>query len=314
MVAGQTAYGKPSTAAAIVAYNPNLALLTSVLRAIGPQVDAVLVVDNTEHPQQVRATAALCAAEGASYDWLGRNLGIGAAHNVAIQWASVRGDTWLVLLDQDSIAAPDMVQALGQVMLLRRAAGEHLAAVGPCYGYKHGRVDSFFIQFQLPLWKRFYAEKLPPGSVIRTDCLISSGTLFATDALQAVGPMRSDLFIDHVDTEWFLRAAAQGWHAYGVRDAVMTHALGEGTLKLWIGRWRNYPLHVPERYYYTFRNSLKLYREQHAGIPWMLFDFARLVAIFAISVTRSPNRLANLRNILLGIRDGIQRRGGKRQD
>ena len=124
--------------------------------------------------------------------------------------------------------------------------------------------------------------------------------------------MRADFFIDHVDTEWFLRASAQGYNTYGVRNAVMTHALGEGALKLWFGHWRNYPLHVPERYYYTFRNSLKLYRESHARASWMLFDLARLVAMFFISITRSPNRLANLRNILRGISDGLRMRGGVR--
>ena len=298
------------TSAAIVAYNPSLTLLRSVIDAVAPQVDAILIVDNSEDPPLMRETAALCACTGAAHEWMGVNVGIGEAHNVAIRWSIERGDRHLLLLDQDSTPAPDMVAALRDVLEDRRAAGQRVAAAGPCYGYEAGVVDSFFLQFRVPLPRRYYADTLPSGTVIDTDCLISSGTLFATDALTEVGEMRGDFFIDHVDTEWFLRATAKGLHAYGVRDAVMTHALGEGTLKLWFGHWRNYPLHVPERYYYTFRNSLKLYREPHASTAWMLFDLNRLFLMFIISVTRSPNRLANLRNIVCGIRDGWLRRGG----
>ena len=300
------------TSAAIVTYNPELTLLKTVIAAVVPQVDAVLVIDNSEDPALMRATEALCGSTGVVHEWMGVNLGIGEAHNVAIRWSIERGDRFLVLLDQDSTPAHDMVAALRTVLTRRQDAGERVAAAGPCYGYEPGVVDSFFLQFRFPLHRRFYADTLPAGTVIRTDCLISSGTLFSTSALAEVGEMRGDFFIDHVDTEWFLRASADGFHAYGVRDAVMTHALGDGTLKLWFGHWRNYPLHVPERCYYTFRNSLKLYREPHANAAWMLFDLYRLFAMFVISVTRAPNRVANLRNILRGLRDGLRLRGDPR--
>ena len=118
--------------------------------------------------------------------------------------------------------------------------------------------------------------------------------------------MDEQLFIDHIDTEWFLRAHAKGYTAYGVCDAWMAHGLGERTRKVrGLFRERNVPQHKPFRYYYIFRNSVLLYRRRYVSKKWVWNDMQRLIQIFVFYGLLYPPRLANLRMMLKGIRHGL---------
>ena len=298
-------------AAVVVTFHPDPLTLGAVIDSIRAQVAAVLVVDNTEDEAGQNSVRSLCTARAVAYHAIGANKGVGHGHNVGIAWCAAQNFDYVVLLDQDSVPAANMVATLGNALAGLRRAGERVAAVGAAYGHTLSDINSFFLQFDFPVCRRYYAAQLPPGAIVASDCLISSGSLFPMDAIRDVGTMRADYFIDHVDTEWFLRARLEGYRAFGVRDAIMTHALGEGTLRFWLGHWRNYPIHVPERYYYTFRNSLRLYRERHAMRSWILFDLKRLLLMALVSITLSPQRAANLRFIVRGIRDGLRQKSGK---
>ena len=97
--------------AVVVTYQPALEVLEKLLDAIIPQVDSVVVVDNGSdtvfeawnNNRQKYAVEVLL---------LGENSGIAAAQNVGIQWARNRGAAFVLLMDQDSIPAPDMVEKL----------------------------------------------------------------------------------------------------------------------------------------------------------------------------------------------------------
>jgi len=52
--------------------------------------------------------------------------------------------------------------------------------------------------------------------VLETDMLIASGCLIPADVLRDVGLMDDALFIDHVDTDWCMRARARGYRLLGV--------------------------------------------------------------------------------------------------
>ena len=140
--------------------------------------------------------------------------------------------------------------------------------------------------------------------------LISSGCLIPLPAIDAIGEMDEDFFIDHIDTDWFLRAKSLGWQSYGVCDALMEHALGEQTFRIWWGRWRYLPLHQPFRYYYIYRNSLLLYRRKYPDRFWKQADIIRLVMMFLIFSFCGNQKLDNLRMTLRGIKDGISGKTG----
>jgi rhamnosyltransferase len=116
---------------------------------------------------------------------------------------------------------------------------------------------------------------------LRVDFLIASGTLLSMEAVTAIGPMREDLFIDHVDTEWCARALGAGWALYGVPRAQLRHALGDSQRRVWLGRWREVAVHSPLRNYYEVRNTIALLRSPHVPASWRCVHVVRLVQLLA---------------------------------
>jgi rhamnosyltransferase len=296
--------------AIVVSYHPERDVLRGVLAAARPQVERLVVVDNGSSPETVQWLVDLARIQNFHVLPLGRNLGIASAHNAGIAWAREKRSTHVLLLDQDSTPEQRMVEELLRADRELRCGGEKVSAVGPQYRDMSAGHASFFVRFGLFRFVRVYCE---PGSCaqrIPADFLISSGSLISMDTLTAIGGMDEALFIDHVDTEWFLRARHRGYRAYGVCDAVMTHSLGSGTARMWLGRWRHVARHSPLRHYYNFRNSLLLYRRPYAPGLWVVGDVARLAGLLLFHGLYTPPRRQQLRMMLKGIADGVRGRVG----
>ena len=98
--------------AVVVTYRPDVAATTVLLRALAPQVDRVVLVDNGSPPEAVDALRAEVGAAGGELLALGENRGIAAAQNAGLERALALGATAVLLSDQDSVPAPDMVARL----------------------------------------------------------------------------------------------------------------------------------------------------------------------------------------------------------
>src|SRR5262245_40113637 len=117
--------------AIVVTYRPD-AQAGACVRALEPQLAGVLIVDNGSAPEHLAALQALCG-DKVRLLALGRNLGVGAAHNAGIAAAREAGATHALLMDQDSVAAPDMVARLLEAESALLAKGETVGALGPAY-------------------------------------------------------------------------------------------------------------------------------------------------------------------------------------
>jgi rhamnosyltransferase len=201
-----------------------------------------------------------------------------------------------------------MVAELMRVESEALAAGHAVAAVGPRYVDTDSGRRSYFVRCGPISFRR--VECVEPSGWVVADFLISSGSLIRLEAIDAVGLMDEGLFIDMVDTDWFLRANRSGHVAIGACGAWMKHHLGEQTLVIRLPRTRTLPVHKPFRYYYMFRNSLVLYRRSYAPLSWIVPDLARLaqIALF-FGVIHSARRL-NLQMMARGIADGLLRVSG----
>ena len=122
--------------------------------------------------------------------------------------------------------------------------------------------------------------------------------------------MDDRLFIDHVDTEWFLRAKSMGFQAIGACHAIMTHNLGETRKRFWLFRWRAIPKHAPFRYYYIFRNSMLLLRRGYVDQGWRRCELLRLLKLFFVFGMFMAPRIKHVKMMMFGIRDGLRGRYG----
>ncbi|RBP48445.1 glycosyltransferase family 2 protein [Arenicella xantha] len=291
--------------AIVVTYNPELPSLRLTLAALLKQDCGVLVVDNGS--TNGAEIGQLCEQlETVVFAPQRDNLGVGAAHNAGIAYAQQNAYPYVLIMDQDSVPLTGMVAAL--VAAHEQQSKSHpVSAVGVSYLNADTGSESFFVRFGKLKFARRYCNERDQLGCLEADFLISSGSLIRTDTIEHIGTMDESLFIDHVDTEWFLRAKNRGYRAFGVCDALMQHGLGEQTHRVAIGgRQRNVPQHKPFRYYYIMRNSVLLYRRGYCSNWWKWNDIQRLGMIFIMfGLVKAPRR-ANLSMMLRGVWHGLR--------
>jgi len=290
-----------SVVAVVVTYQPVLEVLEHLLDALIPQVDSVVVVDNGSHAD-LKAWNNERHTHAAEVLLLSENRGIAAAHNAGIQWARNREARFVLLMDQDSIPAPDMVEKL----VFAISDQPSPAAVGPRYLDERQDNPPPFIRIRGVTLERCACDT--EDSVVSVDYLISSGCLIPMSVLDKVGGMRNDLFIDYVDIEWGLRARHHGFQSYGVCAAHMQHSLGEHPIQFF---GKNIPLHSPLRHYYHFRNAVLLYSEPWVPLNWKLVDGWRLCLKYGFYSLFAKPRIAHWRMMTLGVWHGLTGKTGK---
>ncbi|WGL17285.1 glycosyltransferase family 2 protein [Microbulbifer bruguierae] len=292
--------------AVIVTYQPDLELLALSISQIYKQVSAVTLVDN-HSDNSANILTLIQKLPNCNLIQLSENLGVGAAQNTGLEYALARGAQQLLILDQDSVMAENAVNLLSRA-LLRLESSEAAAAVGPQYDLDGKAVMSPFVRCHWFYLGRVPKRELTEHPFVEVDFLISSGSLLSAKALRAIGQMDEALFIDHVDTEWCLRARANNFRLFGIRDAFMRHSLGEQTYRVWLGRWRLLPKHKPFRYYFTFRNSLLLARKPHVPLKWFSADCTRLMSLAIFCLLSPEQKFASIRMAWRGLKDGYQGR------
>lgn len=289
----------------VVTYHPEFERLVALLARLHAQVDSIVVVDNAS-PESFRARLSARKMEGLESIFLDKNLGIGAAQNIGVRRAKTRGATHVLLLDQDSLPAPDMVARLIDALRTCEAGGRRIAAVGPRIMDDRLRRVRSFRQVKLLSKRRDLCGD--NQAIVSVDYLIASGCLIPMSIYDLVGLMREDLFIDYVDIEWGLRAKLRGFESIGVCAARMGHELGDEPINL-IGR--TFPVRAPLRHYYMFRNAIWIYSRMPFPLTWKVIDGWHLFAKYWFYICFARPRRDHFHMMTLGIWHGAKGKLGK---
>ncbi len=290
--------------AIVVTYNPELDVLSRELELVIPQVDKIWLVDNASSSSLATWVDDLGLHAKLELVRMPSNLGLGAAQNAGIQLACSAGATHALILDQDSQPMPDMVDRLLAASDQLQSSGVPVAAVAPVYADSATGPASGFVRLG---WLDFKKQTVLPGQdVVEADFVISSGSLIPVSVLDDIGPMDESLFIDHVDTEWCLRAQSKGYKLFGVAGARMVHTLGDRRARIWFLRWRNVPYHAPFRYYYILRNSLLMQRRLYMPLKWRVAEALRCLRVLVFYGLFAPRRGECLRMMFKGLWHGVR--------
>lgn len=295
--------GKARICGVIVTYHPDLDALDRLIGAVRPQVQDLLIVDNGSDfdfaPVLCRHSAELIE--------LGDNYGIAHAQNVGIDRARRSGADHIMLMDQDSVPAGDMVGQLQAALAKLTRSGRLIAAVGPSYlDHRQGEAAPFVYLEGLKLKRRIVID---PDTPVEADFLIASGCLIPVASLDRIGSMVEELFIDYVDIEWGLRARTLGYLSYGVPAARMEHSLGDA----WIAfRGRRVPVHGPLRHYYHIRNAVWLCRRPWISARWKIVLAWRLARQFLFFTFLAPGGAHHAKMMALGLGHGLTNRMGRK--
>ena len=296
--------GDPVIIAVVVTYFPDLAQLRRSLRAIVGQVKAVVVVDNGSTDD---ACGSLVSGVGGYVHCiqLDENLGIAAAQNRGVLWARSQGADYILLFDQDSEPAADMVRRLAVTALELAAKSVPVALLAPNYtdGRQSQHIPFMHIVAGRPRWFGCDGPDLLP----EITTAIASGSLIPIETLDRVGLMRESMFIDLVDIEWCFRARAAGYRAFGVCDARLSHSLGESPKRVF---GRALATHSPTRNYYFYRNAIWLFRQNYVPAVWKRIVAGQMLKRYLIFPLGVRPRWEYLKMMTLGIWHGLTGRSG----
>lgn len=284
----------------VVTFYPDLDTLKCQLLSLTGQVDQIVIVDNGSDFDVERWSAELCLSNVAVLP-LDGNYGIAKAHNLGIAYARDHGATYVLLMDQDSIPADDMV---GQLMEVA-SANKNVAAVGPRYFDDRQCNPPPFIAVKGFKLERYLCKD--GQRFVYTDYLISSGCLIPMATIGVVGGMREDFFIDYVDIEWGLRAKAHGFQSFGACGAYMHHSLGDAPQRFF---GKQIPVHSPLRHYYHVRNAILLYKEGWVPWNWKVVDGWRLLLKFGYYSLMTKPRVMHCFMMIKGMWHGVRGKSG----
>lgn len=269
------------TVAVMVVYDPPESVQAAI-DALLPQVKALVIVDNA-------ANAALRQVMGDRVIWVqSPHNNLALAQNLGINKARELGAEFVLLMDDDSLPAPDMVAQL------RDAYRAGMGVVAPYLQEPSGRAPHYIqankgwfrrATFQTSDAKRPTEQGeahsggsggVPPQIINHLFYTAASGSLIPLRVIEAIGGMREDFGIYFVDTEFCLRARAAGFDIVAVEAAKMQHRFGSVTSHFLFGKeitTTNHP-HEARRKMYHNRKVL-WWRYALQDPAYVVFDLLR---------------------------------------
>lgn len=291
----------------IVTFNPQHEIFTSEIKSIVEENFMVFIVDNGSNCKTLELISAITQeySNNIRLIKLGCNTGIAAAQNKGIQQAINLGADFVLLLDHDSIPSPGLIAKLLVTAQEKIAHSEKLAAIGartvdPRTALEHG-----FAEMHYGLWRKKRCLQLD-GKLIPCQFLNASGSLIYLPAWQDIGKFNEAFFIDHVETEWYMRAQAKGYKVFGLCFGQLEHYMGDDVVRYWFFGWRHMPHRSPERHYTIIRNSLWMYHFPYVPFAWKLNNITKLLFSLAYFSLFDVERDKQFKFILRGFVDGLR--------
>ncbi|WP_036226264.1 glycosyltransferase family 2 protein [Mesoaciditoga lauensis] len=285
--------------ASVVTFNPDIETLIRNLSSIYGQADSVLLVDNGSTNYDEILDVVNKDFEETKVIRNIENIGIAAALNKALDYASERNFGWLLTLDQDSIAEDELMKKYKN-FIDNKMSHHKIAIIAPKI------VD--------PDIKKMNKEE-KDKEVIQPLSVITSGSLINVDIAKKVGGFLNKLFIDSVDHEFCLRIKKNEYEIYKLNYCKLHHKVGNPTPHNFLGLKIYTSNHAAVRNYYIFRNDLYLSKRYLFSFPKFILrkDISLIKRLVKILLYEKEKK-AKIKYSFQGIIDFIIGRYGKYEE
>lgn len=290
-----------STAAVMVVYRAG-AGIEPALRCLRPMVEDVVLVDNHEESQPELIPIAerlhvnlLCAAN------LG---GLAGAYNRALEWLRANRPLTrrVVFLDEDSDPAA-LMDMLADAATVNALGEPKTAAVAPAYRDRATGLRGRYIRlqrFSLHFFPREFAD------LRRVAFVINSMSIWRMQALQQIGTFNEALAVDHVDTEYCLRARRCKLDLFVNGRFDFAHSIGQRKAFRAFGLDMQAGGHSPERRFMIARNTVWLARTWFLKEPAFAMLCLARMGYEAVGIIVAEDRImAKLAALLHGSACGL---------
>jgi GT2 family glycosyltransferase len=262
----------------------------------------VIVLDNASTDGSVDAIRA--AFPSVQIIQLTANLGYAGNNNVGIYAALERGADWVLVLNEDTILAPECLSELARV----GASSEQIGIVGPMV-YHHD--EPTMIQSAGGRFGRFWdsvhiAQNEPDTHQFdrphEVDWISGCAIMVRRAVVEQAGALDERFFYYWEEAEWCLRASKQGWRILHVPAAKLWHK----------GVQRDYRP-KPSVSYYNTRNRLFVLKKHHAPLGIQVVVWAQLVrTLMSLSLRPKWRSARGHRDAMLrGMLDFLRQRWGR---
>jgi GT2 family glycosyltransferase len=197
------------------------------LRAIRRTDVKVLVVDNGSTDDSVQMISA--ASPAVELIETGRNLGYAGGNNVGIQHAMAAGADFVLVLNNDTTCAPDVIDQLLDAAARHPRAGmfspRMLYMDDPQRVWFDGaRWKSDALTFGFPGKDRLESELGTEDH--ETDYACGAALFVRAEVVRQVGAFDDRFFLVWEESDWCYRARAAGWSSMVVPSARIWHKVG----------------------------------------------------------------------------------------
>ena len=290
-----------ATAAVVVVYRLQHDL-QAVLSALRPSVGTLIVVDNSEAGHA--GLPALIAGSGATL-LLGHNQGgLAGAYNLALDHLTRQPPPpkWVIFLDEDSDPSvlPRFMADRDNQRLL---SDPGTAAVAPAYRDRATGLRGKYIELHR-LRLRYLSRTFEDMREVAF--IINSMAVWRFEALTRIGRFDEQLAIDHIDTDFCLRARHAGLKVWVHGRYEFAHAIGERRRFRFLGKEMQAGGHGPQRRWLIGRNTVWLARREVWREPAFAFlCLSRLAYEIVGIVIAEPEAGAKLGALLRGAGSGL---------
>ena len=267
--------------AGIVLYNPDVQRLQENVSAIAPQVECLVFIDNASKNMDEVKTVLPANSVVIHND---KNLGIATALNEILQYALDNDYDWALTLDQDTIAAGNMIEAYSKVA----ASNQHLGVI--CCKFR----DRHYITED---------EKLTSDRYVYS--CITSASMVYVKAWQEVGGFDDTMFIDSVDHDFCHTLWRSGWGVYKTIETEILQEVGTTTKSLRVhGHTYFVYNHSTFRYYYRSRNNVYEARKNQNNLVGLYRALEKIFMIYLVW-RYEQHKMAKTAKIIKGAWDGL---------
>lgn len=283
--------------AGIVLYNPETDRLKENIIAIENQVDSIIIVDNNSLD-----SASILSSYSESEKFLiirnKNNVGIAAALNQICDESLKLGFEWVLLLDQDSICSPSIVDSYSKYM-----TNESVALLTP-----------YIIDINKLTIEEYLKLNLP--EISEAEWAITSGSAIRLSTWRKVGGFDERLFIDGVDIDYSIRLKINGYKQLRINREYLLQEVGhaeptcirrihkDNAGSITIKRYYR-SNHSLLRQYYMTRNGIIIARK-YKNYKSLIKGIMRTIIIALPKLLVEKNKMELFKTLLNGFYDGFK--------
>lgn len=274
-------------AVGIVIYNPNIDILSKCIEQIYNKTNRIFLFDNASNNQEQIDSLVKAKYKRACLIKNKNNIGLGYAYNMFFEKALDEMYQWVMLLDQDSICAPGLIDEYRKYINTDINVGMYT-----CIHKDRNLSESNFSEFI--------------GKFRDVKRCITAASIMHVNAYKDGCKYDESFFIDKLDYDMCYSLTEKGYNIRQINYIGLSQEIGHSEEHRFFGRWITVYNHSPQRRYYMARNGILL-SKKHKQRSILKSISKEVVDIFFVLIYERNLKKEKFIAFSKGIIDGLLR-------